>query len=376
MTNLGTLPRPLSGPGDLALPIITAEPPARLDQAFVSGAVDSPIGPVPRVPAALTGADRRGAWKVRWSIGRMNYTVDPGLYALGSPDGDSPVLVSANYKLSFDRLRSVMVGRSAWILVLDTKGINVWCAAGKGTFGTDELIKRVAAARLAEVVNHRRLILPQLGAPGVAGLVVPRRTGFRVVYGPVMAEDLPAFLEAGLEATPEMRRKRFPLVERLAVVPVEMVGAGKYVLPLAVAALLTGGLGWADYLAGLKTAGLFGAIALLVGYLAGAVLTPALLPALPGRAFALKGLWAGLVALAGWLALWTGAAGPLPAASEVGGWLALALALASFLGMNFTGASTYTSLSGVRLEMRWAAPAQIAAAALGLVLIIIARWAA
>ena len=69
----------------------------------------------------------------------MNYKVDPGLYALGAPDADSPVLVSANFKMSFDLLREALPGRNAWILVLDTDGINVWCAAGKGTFGTEEL---------------------------------------------------------------------------------------------------------------------------------------------------------------------------------------------------------------------------------------------
>ena len=79
----------------------------------------------------------------------MDYRVEPGLYAVGSPTADSPVLVSANYKMSFDRLRSALPGVDAWILVLDTKGINVWCAAGKGTFGTDELVRRIEAARAA-----------------------------------------------------------------------------------------------------------------------------------------------------------------------------------------------------------------------------------
>ena len=79
--------------------------------------------------------------KVRWGIGRMNYRVDPGLYSLGNPDALSPVLVSANYKMSFDRLRESLPGRNAWILVLDTDGVNVWCAAGKGTFGTEELTR-------------------------------------------------------------------------------------------------------------------------------------------------------------------------------------------------------------------------------------------
>ena len=66
----------------------------------------------------------------------MNYKVDPGLYAIGNPNERSPVLVTANYKMSFDNLREALPGRDAWILVLDTRGINVWCAAGKGTFGT------------------------------------------------------------------------------------------------------------------------------------------------------------------------------------------------------------------------------------------------
>ena len=120
------------------------------------------------VSSSLTWKDEWGAFKVRWGIGRMNYAVDPGLYALGEPDSSSPVLVTANYKLSFDRLRQALPNRQAWILVLDTKGINVWCAAGKGTFGTGELVERIRASSLEQVVNHRDLILPQLAAPGVA----------------------------------------------------------------------------------------------------------------------------------------------------------------------------------------------------------------
>jgi acetyl-CoA decarbonylase/synthase complex subunit gamma len=85
----------------------------------------------------------------------MDYSIEPGLYALGAPDRESPVLVSANYKMSFDELRSALPGRDLWILVLDTKGINVWCAAGKGTFGTEELVKRIASSGLSQVVAHR-----------------------------------------------------------------------------------------------------------------------------------------------------------------------------------------------------------------------------
>ena len=113
------------------------------------------------------------------------------------PGSGSDVFVSANYKLSFDILRAALKGLDAWVLVLDTKGINVWCAAGKGTFGTDELIRRISEAALERVVSHTRVIVPQLGAPGVSASAVQRATGFRVHYGPVEARDIREYLAAG-----------------------------------------------------------------------------------------------------------------------------------------------------------------------------------
>ena len=100
---------------------------------------------IPVVSTQLNLSDYWGAIKVRWGIGRNNYTVVPGLYKVGTPGRESDVFVSANYKLSFDTLRKNLDSINAWILVIDTKGINVWCAAGKGTFGTKELVKRIKA---------------------------------------------------------------------------------------------------------------------------------------------------------------------------------------------------------------------------------------
>ena len=128
---------------------------------------------IPKVPTKLCRADRLGAFKARWGVGRMKYTIEPGLYAVGNPNPDSIVLVTANYKLSFDTLRKELGSLNAWIMVLDTKGINVWCSAGKGTFGTDEIVRRVQETRLGEVVAHRKLIVPQLGAPGKSSDAYP-----------------------------------------------------------------------------------------------------------------------------------------------------------------------------------------------------------
>ena len=190
--------------------------------SFVAGWLDTPVGAVPQVRSRLDKSDMLGRWQMRWGLGRDRYRIAPGLYAVGNPDADSEVLVTANYKMSFDELRSRLGGHDLWILVLETYGINVWCAAGKGTFGTAEVIRRVQAVGLDRLVSHRRLILPQLGAPGVAAHEVKRGCGFGVTYGPVRAADVPAYLAAGRKAAPEMRRVTFPTLERLVLTPVEL----------------------------------------------------------------------------------------------------------------------------------------------------------
>lgn len=350
--------------------------PPRIPEApWIDGWLETPAGRVPKIKAALGRADRFGGWKVRWSIGRMDYTVTPGLYAVGSPGAASPIFVSANYKLSFDRLREQLEGIDSWLLVLDTRGINVWCAAGKGTFGTAEIVRRVRESRLDQVVSHRKLVVPQLGAPGVSAHEVKRETGFRVIYGPVLSRDLPAFMEAGMKATPEMRRVRFPFLDRVALIPVELVGGIKYALMIAAAFFLLSGLGSDGYsLARAASQGAVYAGILAAAFLLAASLTPALLPWLPGRAFAVKSAWIGLAMTAGMLAV---ALGKPELFGNLAGAAAMALiipAIASFTGMNFTGASTYTSLSGVVREMRVAVPVQAVFAGGGLILWLAARF--
>jgi len=332
----------------------------RLDQDFVIGSVSTPAGSVPRVSSQLEWRDHWGTVKARWGVGRMDYAVDPGLYALGNPDRESPVLVSANYKMSFDELRSALPGRDLWILALDTKGINVWCAAGKGTFGTEELVGRIESSGLNQVVSHRSLILPQLGAPGVAAHTVKKRSGFGVRFGPINARDLPAYMDAGFEATSEMRLKTFALRERAVLIPVELVETIKPSLIIAPVLFLLGGIGGpAGFWANALNDGSFAVLAFLSAIVGGAVIHPLLLPHLPGRAFSAKGLWLGAaVALAvlflqgsDW-STWAARFGALA-------WLLIIPAVTAYLAMNFTGCSTYTSLSGVKREMQWALPLEI-----------------
>jgi hypothetical protein len=226
----------------------------------------------------------------------------------------------------------------AYILVLDTKGINVWCAAGKGTFGTDELVRQIETTGLAGIVHHKRIIVPQLGAPGISWPDVIRRTGFTTEYGPVRARDLPEYLRTHT-ATPAMRRVEFPLRDRAVLVPVELVFV---LLPALIAAIAL----W--FLAGLTAA-----LAVAAGVLAGTVLFPILLPFIPTHDFSTKGFILGGITALPFAAAW----GTDP---RLAGWVAIACAIiplliipavTAYLALNFTGSTTFTSRTGVRKEI-------------------------
>jgi hypothetical protein len=300
------------------------------------------ITATPKIIPTTSRLSARNRWdhflaRIAWKRGE--HLLEPGLYTLANPMPDSPVFVTSNYTLSFDSLRSSLDGIDGYILVLDTQGINVWCAAGKGTFGTDEIVRRVMITRLGDIVRHRKLILPQLGAPGVAAHEVKKRTGFSVEYGPVRAADLPGYLKTHT-ATPAMRRVEFPLRDRLVLIPVEIVLT---FLPTLLAALVFYFLG-----------GWVSSLAAVAAVFSGVVLFPVLLPWLPTHNFSAKGfILGGLVAVPfaayvflrhpGWE--WYQQAGQ---ALE---FLLVMPAVTAFISLNFTGSSTFTSRTGVKREM-------------------------
>jgi hypothetical protein len=305
--------------------------------------------------SSITFANRLDHFLARWGINRGGHRVAPGLYRLGNPTPESPVFVSANYTLSFDALRSALGGMDSYILVLDTKGINVWCAAGKGTFGTGELVRRIEMSGLGGIIQHRKLVVPQLGAPGISWQEVMRKTGFSIEYGPVRARDLPEYLKSH-SATPSMRRVDFLLWDRMVLIPVELTHAA---LPVIAAALAL----W--FLAG-PAAGL----AAVTAVLAGTVLFPILLPFLPTHDFSTKGLILGIVVALPFAVLW-GSAPDLPLLVRAAGVITPLLimpAVTAYLALNFTGSTTFTSRTGVKKEIFRYIPVMVFMAVTGIVL--------
>jgi CO dehydrogenase/acetyl-CoA synthase delta subunit len=326
--------------------------------SFVETFRETAAGSVPRIKTRLTVDDHIGSIKVRLGINRSQYKVAPGLYSLGDASAASPVLVTANYKLTFDILRRELTGESVWILVLDARGVNVWCAAGKRTFSTEEVIRQVKQTRLQEVVSHKKLILPQLSATGVSAKQVRKGCGFKVVWGPIRAVDIAAFLSAGLKAEKPMRLVTFTMLERLVLVPVELFFLRKYLLWILLTGFLLSGIGSSIFSFNLAwSRGLILIMGCAAGVFAGAVAAPLLLPWIPVRAFAVKGSITGLVMAAMMLFVLGNTVNLMESAALV----LLIGAVSSYLAMNFTGSTPYTSPSGVEKEMRLAIPVQTAA---------------
>jgi len=155
-----------------------------------------------------------------------------GLFPIGNPDRNAPVLVTGNFRLTVEKVRRALQGMDVYLLVADSAGINVWCASAGGYLTNHQVISVIKASGVEGLVNHRTIIVPQLAAVGVEPRVIRQKTGWKVVFGPVYAEDIPAFLAAGYKKTPQMREVRFGLGQRLEM-------AVMWAFPLSV----IGGLG-------------------------------------------------------------------------------------------------------------------------------------
>jgi len=143
------------------------------------------------------------------------WPTEPGLRQIGKPGPLSPVLVTCNFDLTVRRVMRAMRGTDSWLVVAPSSGINVWCAASGGHLSTHQVVTALKTSGVAERVQHRRAILPQLAATGVIAREVERRSRWQVKFGPVYAKDIPRYLAQHEKKTDDMRHVRFGIRERL-----------------------------------------------------------------------------------------------------------------------------------------------------------------
>lgn len=319
---------------------------------------------IPKLSCELNMKDIIGNVGVRLGIKRDNYKVPTGLYALGNPLEKSPVIVTCNYKLTFDILRKNLEGLNVWILILDTKGINVWCASGKGTFSSKELMYQINKWKVKEITASNKVILPQLGATSMEPHLVKKYINIKIVYGPVRIADLKEFIESG-KASEEMRQVEFKLVDRLVLTPVEIIQNGIFwILALVICAIfvILGDEKFSFVMIFLMSMPALG------GLFMSTVAFQLLLPFLPGKYFSTKGFILGMVPAS--MLLLKPSMFYLDGKYEfIFGYAILILAMTSWIVFKFTGSTTYTSMSGVELETKKIMPVIKIAVYIGFALI-------
>jgi NAD-dependent dihydropyrimidine dehydrogenase PreA subunit len=143
------------------------------------------------------------------------FPTETGLRVIGDPGPEAPVFVTCNFDLTVRRVLRALKGLDCYLLVAPSKGINVWCAAGGGMLNAHSVTSVLKTSGIAERVNHRTLVLPQLSAPGIDVVQVEGETGWRCKFGPVFARDIPGYAAAKLTKSESMRQVTFPLVMRL-----------------------------------------------------------------------------------------------------------------------------------------------------------------
>lgn len=299
---------------------------------------------VPFISTELSFIDRWETVKVRLGINRDDYKVPTGLYGIGNPKIDSDILVTCNYKLTFDQLRNDLKNQDLWLLILDTKGVNVWCAAGKGTFSSKELIYQLDKWKVKELLKNNRIILPQLGAPSIEPHKIKKIYGVDIEYGPIRSSDFISYKESDYQATSKMRLVSFNLRDRMVLTPLEFINHFKYFLYSLVIVFILNVLGFGiDFIV---------VAPVLLSLIVGTFLFPMLLPFLPFRSFSLNGMLLGVPITA--MIVWGENVFRMPSSIFLKlGYAIINLCLVSYLSFNFTGSTTFTSLSGVKIESKY-----------------------
>lgn len=133
-----------------------------------------------------------------------------GLIRIENPDQNSPVFLTCNFHLTVERVKRSLKGFDCYLLVTNSRGINVWCAATGGHFTNHDVISILKTSDIEKLISHQKVILPQLAASGIESKTIQKKTGWEIIWGPVYAKDVHLFIDHNFKKTLPMREVEFP----------------------------------------------------------------------------------------------------------------------------------------------------------------------
>jgi acetyl-CoA decarbonylase/synthase complex subunit gamma len=123
-------------------------------------------------------------------------TVTEGIYEIGSPDENSPVLVTTNFALTYFIVSGEIEGSRvpSWLLIKDSEGLSVLTAWAAGKFSGDDVGIFIKKSGIMDKVKHQEVIIPGYAA-AIVGDIEEELPGWTITVGPREAAHLPGFLK-------------------------------------------------------------------------------------------------------------------------------------------------------------------------------------
>ncbi|MEJ2038444.1 MAG: acetyl-CoA decarbonylase/synthase complex subunit gamma [Desulfosarcinaceae bacterium] len=123
-------------------------------------------------------------------------TVTEGVYEIGTPNENSPVLVTTNFALTYFIVSGEVEGSRvpSWLLIKDSEGLSVLTAWAAGKFAGDDVGMFVKKSGIMDKVKHNELIIPGYAA-SIVGDIEEELPGWTITVGPREAAHIPGFLK-------------------------------------------------------------------------------------------------------------------------------------------------------------------------------------
>ena len=123
-------------------------------------------------------------------------TVTEGIYEIGGPDENSPVLVTTNFSLTYFIVGGEIEGSRvpSWLLIMDTEGLSVMTAWAAGKFSGDVVGMFVKKCGIADKIKHKKIVIPGYSA-SISGEMEEELPDWEVIIGPRDASLIPKFLK-------------------------------------------------------------------------------------------------------------------------------------------------------------------------------------
>jgi len=149
------------------------------------------------VTRPLSGASAKAAMTLRQNIytdPQKPIQMNPGLYRIGSPGRDAPVLMTVNFSLTFFTLEGYLEATRipCFLLIVDTEGLSVLTAVAAGKLSETLVRDAIKKFEIEKEVDHRKLIIPGYASP-LSGRI-EEATGWKVLVGPRDAAEIGEFL--------------------------------------------------------------------------------------------------------------------------------------------------------------------------------------